>query len=779
HGDPTANDFERHENTLNRTRERPRATAQGAGLDDRYGEKLEKSRRSDPKGFYEEPDRRVPVEATRARNRDAFQAFAVTDLLRSGRNELRVRMIGEPVVGYAPSRPKGIAVDGLVTAADGEGHRIASGGPGWRTEWQGRGAELAVGSRAGQLPELRFVGEAMSRPNWKRWAGGAGVLVAAIVLICLWRGSFTVPVQWRSACAGFAATAFAGGLVRVAFFERSEHLWFRGAEWAAVVFSLALLAGMLTWWLAGRTRIGLRPRPGRAAPWILIGLLLLTFGLRAWRVAEQPIDDDEYASIQAVESIAATGVPEIGDGIWYSRSPLYHYAAGAVAAVFGTNLRALRLFSVAAAVGTAWLVWTMGRRYFGSRWIAGAATLLFALHPFLIFSGHIARFYQQQQFFVLLTLHLFLLGFVEAREVKWRLGAVLAFGAAVLSQEISVALVPVLAILYVLFGKSVPWRWEVRTILAVAVVAVVVAGDILLFQLKCLTRPTGVSPNVEATIAPTFWELGNMASMLVGYSRLHVVLSAFLPFSLWSAIRGGKRRLTALHVALGASVIVFNLLITSVSFRYQFALLPLWILLGCHGIWEAGRIAARWASHPAAGMVVRWAVLLAVVLSWSPWRIPGSYGEKILGDSTSALRHVKAHLRDDDRIMITEPHPHAAKMELGRVDYDLVVPVLYDFTYSDDGLLRDRNGDAEVINRLDRLQEVFAEQERVWVIVNREKFRSRKKNIRWEYPGAREELFLRENCTLVFRSYLWNVYLWDRDAGNLRAFRCQRGGWVE
>jgi hypothetical protein len=136
-------------------------------------------------------------------------------------------------------------------------------------------------------------------------------------------------------------------------------------------------------------------------------------------------------------------------------------------------------------------------------------------------------------------------------------------------------------------------------------------------------------------------------------------------------------------------------------------------------------------------------------------------------------------MRSEDKVMITEPHPHAAKIELGKVDYDLVVPILYDFTYNVDGVLRDRNGNAVVVNRLADLQKIFKEQSRVWIILNREKFRSRKKNIRWEYPGAREELFIRQNCELKYRSYLWSVYLWDRSAGDMDTFRQEPGGWVE
>ena len=72
----------------------------------------------------------------------------------------------------------------------------------------------------------------------------------------------------------------------------------------------------------------------------------------------------------------------------------------------------------------------------------------------------------------------------------------------------------------------------------------------------------------------------------------------------------------------------------------------------------------------------------------------------------------------------------------------------------------------------DRVGE-FAEGERIWLLLNREKFRTRGKNMRWEYPGARFEMFVRKNCELKYRTYLWSVYLWDPSRGHFQPFRLQ------
>ena len=321
-------------------------------------------------------------------------------------------------------------------------------------------------------------------------------------------------------------------------------------------------------------------------------------------------------------------------------------------------------------------------------------------------------------------------------------------------------------------------KWDIKAIIYIAISGVLIAADILLFKVKCITDSVGVSPNIEATVAPTFRELGNIFSMFIGYSRLHVLLAFFYFFSFVYSIRRGSKIVITLHAFLLVSIFTFNFLITSVSFRYMYSIIPLWIVLGVHGVSVFSRLVASQTNRRVA-VAMRWLVVVLVIASMSPWRVVGSYRKKILGDPISSLAYVRGEMRKSDKIMITEPHPHAAKIELGKVDYDLVVPILFDYTYRKDGVLHDRNGDARVVNRLADLQRVFVEEQRVWIIINREKFRSRKKNIRWEYPGAREELFIRQNCELKYRSYLWSVYLWDQSRGKFETFRKEPGSWIE
>lgn len=780
HGDPTDNNFQRFRNELNRTGERPSANRQGELLFDQYGEKEEKGRITDPRGFLEEPIARLPLALSQERSTEEFSAFGIGRLLRKGENELRIRLTSQNAGNYRKNQAARIAIDGW--SNDREWQEFTN-NFGWqRTELNqstGSPARATITPDLTVAPRLKYLGDS-GRPSKRRLIAP---LLAILVFIAsgFARGEkCSLPFLQALVVATITAASFFA--VKATFLERSEILLFMRPTWPLTAIVLSVATGLLTYWISSIKRF---PPRNRGARFALPALLILVFLVRIWKVDYQPIDDDEFASIQAAVAIAEKGVPEIGEGIWYSRSPLYHYAAGLAAWLFGPHLWALRGLSVIAGVATGWVIWKLALTVFKSRHLAALALLLYALHPFLIFSSHIARFYQQQQLFLILGIWTFIRGFVmDDPRGNWRLGSLAAFSAAILSQEISLTMAPVIALVFILFARRTSFASDFRLAVACVLAGAIIFLDVLLFQLKCMTRSVGVSPNVEATISPVFWEPGNFLAMSIGYSRLHLVLTAFVLISLYSALKSRSREALSLHLFAFGGIASCNLLITSVSFRYQYTLIALWILLAAHGIFATSHYLAAKFSAPEQRK--RFASALAILLatttlvSWSPWRIPPSYSEKILGDPISPLRYVAAHKTPTDKVMITEPHPHAAKMEVGKADYDLVVPLLHDFTYrSPNGVLRDRNADAEVVNNLAKLQAVFAKEDRVWILLNREKFRSRGKNLRWEYPGAREELFIRKNCQLVFRSHLWHLYLWDPAVGRYHPFRLESNAWVD
>ncbi len=387
-----------------------------------------------------------------------------------------------------------------------------------------------------------------------------------------------------------------------------------------------------------------------------------------------------------------------------------------------------------------------------------------------------------QQFLAVLTVYCFCKGFVTEQSQTYRYATIAAFLATTLTQEISGLMGISLLLGYLVFAKDKGWQDNVKLLFAAACAVAIIALDYLVFQTRCMTRLEGISPNLEATVMLHFWHPYNFLSLFIGYSRLHIVGSLMLLLGLPWMWRRRHPNTMALLLMLFSGVFFTNILVTHISLRYQYWLIPIWLLLSLEGarifLWRAAAYGVDLIKEPRfhARVVAVSAVVLvaAMILSFSPWRMIDSYNLKLLGDSTGAMQFIGRHLRQGDAIMVTEPHTHAALLEIGRVDYDLSVPLLYDFAMLQDGKLIDRNGGAEVIGNLASLKDVFQNQQRVWIAVNREKFRSRGVSIRWEYPAARVEQYLRRNCQLAHQSYLWSVYLWDAGQGRYAPFREDR-----
>ena len=803
-------------------------------------------------------DNPIPNQLKRDRAIGGYLAYSVGNLLRTGKNKIEIRPVDAAEFNWRPS----FAVDGAVRSRSGE-LALLPPAKQWHCTFGDSEEQhpVQVGAlamqRNQQLPALKYRGIATSTQSFATmWASALIKILITLFLVGMlmfsisrWKKSSSATEQIAHGESGagrfdgmlrysfkilLAASTvlLCGVLIENSLQERHEILWFeRGVGWSFVLIAAAV-AGVAMIVVetasrmnlnrirsAGRTVFGnLHELPNtRLWPFIIDWMLLLAVFLRGYKLDMQPLDDDEYASTQAIMAILETGAPGfVPENVYYTRSPLYHYLTAAVAWPFGGNLWSLRLQSVFWSVATALLTYFCGSRLLNSRWIGFAALTLISIHPFEVFTGHVIRFYQMQQFFALLTIYLFCYGFVTAQKQSYRIATLLVFLCAVLSQEISAVMGVPLLLGYVLFAKDLGWRSNIQLVIISTVVVALIALDLLAFKTLCLTRTEGVSPSIEAAIKPHFWYPMNLFSIFIGYSRLHVVPSFFCLLGLPLFWREKNRNAFALAMFLFSGVLLTNLLVSHISLRYQYWLFPVWILVcmvsirlvllyllelsfGSTGQVEQSEVAELSESRnesqnsPAAledctgslpepignrrfaliGMMAV-TIFCSIIISWSPWRMPGTYELKILGDSTGCVRWVQSQMRAGDKLAVTEPHTHAGFLEAGKVDYDVAIPLLYDFAVFQDGRLIDRNGGGEIVSSVDQLMSVLEKQDRVWILLNREKFRTRGKNLRWEYPGARFEMFLRKNCELKHRTYLWHAYLWDSSRGHLVSFGRQQ-----
>jgi hypothetical protein len=750
-------------------------------------------------------ERVIPLALTRDRRHVEFLAYSIAPLLRAGRNTIRIGLYkDEPEASSASWQP--------MLAFDGES-QMAGGDVSWLSS--GEATRCSSGAlehnnvpsnlvplrfdkslEPKSLPTMRFLGYVYPDRPWFALSLALFCISAWVLSIGAARASRLADFlrEHQIAFAVLAGWLCAGLTLRSAMVEQSEAMFWRMPALSWLLLGFGLFGATLTIVLPALAIKGsqkaeinqleshpLGVRPHKRLIWSLLAgsALVMCFAVRAWQIDFHPIDDDEYASIQASMAIATKGVPEYQEGVWYTRSPLYHYLAGGVALISGGNIFALRLLSVFFACGTAVLLWKFCRELTHSRLLALAALILYAIHPYLAYTGHVARFYQQQQFFHLLGLCFFVRGFIANSGMRDRYLAVAALCAAALSQEITVLQILPFTVCYALFAQRRSLGDEIRILVGAGCALAIIALDVAFFQVRCLTALDGVSPNVEATIG---WRFDNPTSffmLIVGYSRLHLVLSAFLIGGFVIALLRRQQVWLCLYSYLFLSIVAANLLITLKSLRYEYALIPLWIVLSIHGVAECARLLVPARAQFPVRVALTYGWLLIILLSWSPWRLFESYNQRIMGDSTRALRYVAENLRPGDRIAITEPHPHAALFETGQCDYALSVPILYDYFVRRQGELVDRNGGARVLGNMEDLQQAFAKNERLWIVFNRAQAGALGTKIPWQNPAARIQLYLRSNSRLVFRSYLWSVYLWDRNAGQYLPFREKPGGWFE
>lgn len=764
HGDPTENEYAGGRDPLD--------LSQDSFTSEQRGNLLTKAGESKPArptendGTGEAIRGRSPVQTAHARGAPSVTGFEVTHWLKRGENQIEIITL-PPVEGllYQRARRMRLALDAGVVSQGAPQLALSEG-----TSWT-RDGQPAATSRAAVPGVMKHAFRRIAQPEAPgRW------FPMAIMLLALFTGH-RWPRELATLILVLGVVSGCGLLLEVTMRERSEELWMTGfPAWRGAV----LVLGALTAFAVSQIKKGNTQADGRGSAWyrvVLLGVLVLAFVARAYELDIQALDDDEYASVQATLSIAKKGVPEIAPGIYYTRGPFYHYAASLFVILFGENIWALRLPAILAGVLSVFFTYLLGSRLLESRAMGIAASLLVALNPFCIFTSHIARFYQQQQTLTVATVYFFISGFVQHGKPWHRAAAVICAGLAVLSQEISLLIAVPFGFCYALMARPAPLRNEIKLALVVCLTGGVVFLNLLVFKVVCLTRLDGISPNVESTLKPHFYEPLNFLSMWLGYSRLHVFLGVFSLIGMLAGFRKREPGMIAVTFFLVIGIVGTVLLVTATGFRYQYSVLPLWVVTAAYGI----RVVSAQAcgAHARPALVTLGCTIIGFgILSYSPWRIPSSYHLRILGDSSGATSYVRAHLREGDAVAITEPHPHAALLETGRADYDIAVPILYDFVYRDaQGRLIDRNGGAESMGRLGTLQRAMAQHDRIWILLNREKFRTRGRNLRWEYPGARFDLFVRNNCRLTYRAYLWDVYLWDRATGKLDGFRAEPEGW--
>ena len=752
--------------------------------------------------------------------RDHVDAFHIGPLLQEGRNAICVRVENPPSsdpTHRSKPNPSGFLMDGLVRKTDGSLTWLHTDG-GWEAaasadpDWtDGESGSAAWGPPA----SFGKPGPSFPREFPKRYRGTIGspwndfrtlavfALVSLLVVGSLWL-FHSAYLRKRYLVGGEAADqagvlSFWPGLFLMAgvvlldftYAESAKKiLFYQRPIWqvAAGVSLLSVLAIQLRLFWVSNLRLEGRkggvPSESRGASVSLLatlyrfrhgvalsGIVLLGAYLRLAGLGSQPYHSDESSSLSAVLGILRTGVPEYTSGVWYTRGPLYHYITALSMWLFGTDAFAARLPSALFGILSIPLLYLFAREFWGNRKAGLLAALILAVSPWAIFTSGTLRFYQQFQFFGLLTVYCFLKGFVVASDKRYQNYTFLWFTLMFLSQEVAVTLLPALGLAYWVFTPWRGWREHSNLWAGILLVGLVVLADALLFLWKCLTPFVGIT----ATCLPVMkihlsdiWTF--FVNFFVGYNRFHLVLSFFflLGFPLWH--RKGDCAALFLYFLTVTTIGVVTVTVMQVGLRYVYDLYPILILLSSLTVFElAAAIARSFQGAQTPEAVRRMGLRLqptfaafaipALLLAYQPDRILGSFSTRINREDTDAHRFVKAQMRPTD-VIVEGHHPGAVANAIGRCDYYLLQRSLYDEIFKKDGVLIDRRGGAKIVDTLDKLRKVFETHDRAWLVIS---------DLRLSTLQEEVVDFLQRNTRIVFQPFLCTVFLWDAGEGRYSA----------
>lgn len=469
---------------------------------------------------------------------------------------------------------------------------------------------------------------------------------------------------------------------------------------------------------------------------VVLAIVLLAGGWLRWQFIQtvNPYPD-EFVTLLAMDMIRQKGLPILPSGLFYDHGLLYSYIAAGIS-LLGDPLRWGRLASWLFGMATLALTYFAGKRWFSPlTGVLAAAGLAFA--PSAIqWSGRV-RMYALLQLLVLLALWWIGDGLFR-RRVRSAWLAVGAYFAALLTQFVSVALLPALGVAEIaeLTRQKRRWHTDPQFWLRTAAVGVAV---LTAFLVKRAGQPKGISPLAETNPVSGIWQVVqiytnfslDMASSWAALSPFFIrppaaLFSIFALVALIFAIikyrRAGNPEAAVYFLAIilliTTAVMLFFVAPDRRDDKYLFMLLPALMLLGAEGLsllWKtvAGRFGELWWLQS----------VLAIALTVGVWGYSRSEINGLLADVgedyRTAFQYVKTHWQDGDALLTGTPA--AAYYYLGRNDYYAVqAGGIYDYRIltTADGRQVERWLGSPWVNSVEELNAIFRRQQ-VWLVLER------------------------------------------------------------
>ncbi|HEX5470552.1 MAG TPA: glycosyltransferase family 39 protein [Lacipirellulaceae bacterium] len=492
-------------------------------------------------------------------------------------------------------------------------------------------------------------------------------------------------------------------------------------------------------------------------------LAILVVGGFALRTRGLPVSDlspDENTSFDVIHGILRTGgAPESTSGIWYTRSPAYHYAAAIWLDVFGDSISAAQLFSVLFGTAMLPLGFVLSKQLTKRDDVSLLIVALMACDQWLIVLSHAIRFYIVVQFLTLLCFYLFYKGFVEKSRASYRYGFLLAATAAMLNQEMMVTLIPIFGIGFLIFYRPFTLRKDWPLLLGTAVMLSVFFFDVFVFYVKCLTPFIALGTTTDSIAKPHLrYVTGFLGGFFVGSARVHFVYTFFFFAGfIYSWIRRDWWRIF-LFISVLMYLVELTVLIRQISVRYTSPMYPLLLILAVTSAFEIARgMASAFGNRLAQPAVLRVALCLMVLLTLLTGQqyaqVLWPNDDHLTKGTTQAARFIRDHATSSD--VVVSPVAPPAAVELGGLDYYLSSNVIYfDVPYRDGDFIRDRWGGGQLVTNPEAFSRIFETADRVWLYYDEVSESKMSPEMRY---------YLRTTGRAVMESYAATVRVWDRD----------------
>jgi hypothetical protein len=359
----------------------------------------------------------------------------------------------------------------------------------------------------------------------------------------------------------------------------------------------------------------------------------------------------------------------------------------------------------------------------------------------------------------------------------------LAYSAAYLSQQFALGYLPAILVVIALSGSL--RRWFRGLPLASGLFAIAVMGlDALAYFRYCQTALPYIDSESVSPIAfhPDVPEV--LPSMLLsGYERnLLAVGGAYLAGAIWVSLswmtsaavraRAFSKNWTwwsYLFLTSGLSILVSDAIVSRPTPRYVVHILPLVLLTVACGLTHftetLPEVIKKFSGRYAAGVVQVFALAGCIALLFAAYRPVRTWnaGERnSIRDLTACADFLKGKVQPGDKVAFFTPE--AALYELGRCDYMWRPKKGSIFKYlGSDGLQRERNSGAIVIDNADKLRDVLAHTNRLWLVVQTQNLAE---------PGKDTNGFLTkfvlDNFKVAYEPVSMQVLEWDRSDGHFR-----------